>query len=63
MQVVRFLIGMEMASVMMKTTIEPAFLMEEIAVDLISIQNSAQNANALNEGKSRTRIHYRHNIV
>ena len=62
MQVVRFLIGMEMASVMMKTTIEPAFLMEEIAVDLISIHNSAQNANALNEGKTRTRIQYHNNI-
>ena len=54
---------MQMATVMMSTTMKPAFLMEEIAVDLISIQYSVQNANALNEGKFRTRIHYRHNIV
>ena len=59
----RFLVGMEMASVMTKTTVKPAFLMEEIAVGLISIHNSAQNANALNEGKSRTRVQYQHNIV
>ena len=54
---------MGITTVMTKTTMKPAFLMEEIAVDLISIQNSAQNANALNEGKSRTRIQYQHNIV
>ena len=46
---------------MTKTTIEPAFLTEEIAVDLMSIQNSAQNANALNEGKAR--IQYHNNII
>ena len=49
----RFLIGMGMVSVMMKTTIKPAFLMVEIAVDLMSTHNSAQNANVLNEGKTR----------
>ena len=59
----RFLVIMGITSVMTKTTIEPAFLTEEIAVDLISIQNSAQNANALNEGKSRSRIKYHNNIV
>ena len=44
---------MGMASVMMKTTMKPAFLMEEIVVDLMSIQNTAVNAYALNEGKAR----------
>ena len=39
--------------VMMKTTMKPAFLMEEIAVDLMSTHNTAQNANVLNEGKTR----------
>ena len=42
-----------MATVMMSTTMKPAFLMEEIVVDLMSIQNTAQNVNALNEGKAR----------
>ena len=36
-----------MATVMMSTTIQPAFLMEEIVVDLMSTHNTAQNANAL----------------
>ena len=58
----RFLVTMGITTVMTKTTMKPAFLMEEIAVDLISIHNSAQNANALNEGKSRTRIQYHNNI-
>ena len=40
---------MQMASVMMKTTMKPASLMEEIAVDLMSIHNTAQNAYALKE--------------
>ena len=45
--------GMQMATVMMKTTMKPAFLMEEIAVDLMSTHNTAQNASVLNEGKAR----------
>ena len=49
----RVLVGMGMASVMMKTTMKPAFLMVEIAVDLMSTHNTAQNANVLNEGKAR----------
>ena len=36
-------------TVMMKTTMKPAFLMEEIAVDGMSIHSTAQNANALEE--------------
>ena len=39
--------GMQMATVMMKTIMKPAFLMEEIAVDLMSIRKSAQYVNAL----------------
>ena len=39
--------GMQMATVMMKTTMKPAFLMEEIAVDLMSIPIIAQNVYAL----------------
>ena len=35
LQVVRFLIIMGMPTVMMKTIMKPAFLMEEIAVDLM----------------------------
>ena len=46
-KVVSFLFIMEMATVMMKTTMKPASLMEEIAVDLMSIQHFAQNVNAL----------------
>ena len=38
---------MGIVSVMMKTTMKPAFLMEEIAVDLMSIRNTAQYVNAL----------------
>ena len=44
---------MQMATVMISTTRKPAFLMEEIVVDLMSIQIGAQNVNALNEGKAR----------
>jgi hypothetical protein len=44
---VRILIGMEMAPVMIQITMKPAFLMVEIAVDLMSIQFGAQNAFAL----------------
>ena len=38
---------------MMRTIMKPAFLMVEIAVDLMSIHNSVQNVNALSgeEGK------------
>ena len=49
LQVVRFLFIMGIPTVMMKTIMKPAFLMEEIVVDLMSIHNTAQNANALNE--------------
>ena len=52
---------MQMATVMMKTIMKPAFLMEEIAVDLMSIHNTAQNAYALNEGKAK--IKYHNNII
>ena len=40
---------MGITTVMMKTTMKPVFLTEEIAVDPISIHNTAQNANALEE--------------
>ena len=40
---------MQMVCVMMKTTMKPASLMEEIAVDLMSIQNGAMYVNALKE--------------
>ena len=40
---------MGITTVMMKTTMKPAFLTEEIAVDQMSIHNAAQNANALEE--------------
>ena len=52
---------MQMATVMMSTTMKPAFLMEAIVVDLMPIHNTAQNVNALNEGKAR--IQYRKNII
>ena len=48
-KVVSFLFIMEMATVMMKTTMKPASLMEEIAVDLMLIQIGAQYVNALKE--------------
>ena len=40
---------MGITTVMMKTTMKPVFLTEEIAVDQMSIHNTAQNANALEE--------------
>ena len=40
---------MGITTVMMKTTMKPVFLTEEIAVDQMSIHNSAQNANVLEE--------------
>ena len=40
---------MLMATVMISTTMKPASLMEEIAVDLMSIQIIAQYANALKQ--------------
>ena len=45
-EAVRILIGMEMAPVMIQTTMKPVFLTVEIAVDLMSIQFGAQNAYA-----------------
>ena len=42
---------MQMTSVMMKTTLKPASLMEEIAVDLMLIQIIVMNAYVLNEEK------------
>ena len=42
---------MGIATVMMKTTMKPAPMMEEIAVDLESINITAQNAYALKEEK------------
>ena len=47
LQAVLYLVGMQMATVMMKTIMKPAFLMEEIAVDLMSIPIIAQNVYAL----------------
>ena len=44
---------MGITTVMMKTIMKPAFLMEEIAVDLMSTHNTAQNASVLNEGKAK----------
>jgi hypothetical protein len=44
---------MQMATAMMKTIMKPAFSMEEIAVELMSIQTIAMNAYALNEEKER----------
>ena len=44
---------MGITTVMMKTTMKPAFLMEEIVVDLMSTQIGAQNASVLNEGKAK----------
>ena len=41
--------GMQMAIVMIKTIMKPASLMVEIAVDLMSIQDTAMNAYALKE--------------
>ena len=38
---------MKMVPVMMKITMKPVSLMVEIAVDLMSIHNTAQNVNAL----------------
>ena len=44
---------------MMKTTMKPASLMEEIVVDLMSIQIGAQNVYVLNEeGKARIPQHH-----
>ena len=40
---------MGITTVMMKTTMKPAFLTEEIAVDQMSIHDTAKNANALEE--------------
>ena len=40
---------MQMATVMMSTTINPVFLMEEIAVDLMSMPVIAQNVYVLKE--------------
>ena len=48
---------MQMATVMMSTTMKPASLMVEIAVDLMSIHNTVQSANALNKGKARIQYH------
>ncbi len=44
-----FLVGIRMATVMMPTTIKPVSLTVEIAVDLMSIHNTVQNAYALKE--------------
>ena len=50
---------MRMATVTMLTIMKPASLMEEIAVDLMSIHNGAQNAYALKEeGKARIKQHH-----
>ena len=47
--------------VMISTIMLVVALMVETAVDLMSIHNTAQNANALNKGKDR--IHYHNNII
>ena len=55
----RFLVGMQMATVMTKTTMKPASLMEEIAVDLMLIQIIAMNVNVSNEkGKAKIQQHH-----
>ena len=41
------LIGKEMVTVMMKTTMKPASLMVGTAVDPVSMHNTAQNVSAL----------------
>ena len=47
-------VGLLMGIVMISTTLWPAPTMEEIAVELVSIQIIAQNVNVLNEkGKAR----------
>ena len=43
----RILVGMEMAPVMIQITMKPAYLMVEIAVDLMSMPFGAPNAYAL----------------
>ena len=54
----RFLIGMRMAIVMISTTMKPASLMEEIAVDLMWIHIGAQNVCVLKEeGDPRIQQH------
>ena len=52
-------VGLLMGIVMMSTTILIAPTMVEIAVDLMSIYNSAHNVNALNEeGKASIQQHH-----
>ena len=49
---------MGITTVMMKTIMKPAYLMEEIVVDLMSTHFTAQNANVLNMGKARIKDLY-----
>jgi hypothetical protein len=59
LKVVQCLLGWEMVIVMISSIILTAVLMVEIVVDLMSILNTAQNANALNKnGKPRMQQHH-----
>ena len=49
-----------MGIVIISTTIQSAPMMAEITVDLMQIQNTAQNANTLNEGKVQVTISQQH---
>ena len=50
---------MRMATVMISTTMKPVFLMEEIAVDLMSTHTTAQNAYALKkEEEEAVELHH-----
>ena len=59
-EAVRILIGMEMASVMIQTTMKLAFLTVEIAVDLMSIQIIAMNAYALMTEEEEEAVELQH---
>ena len=54
MKVVQCLLGLEMVIVMILSIFLTAVLMVEIDVDLMSILNTAQNANALNKKDATT---------
>ena len=52
----RFLIGMGITTVMMSTTMKPAFLMVGIAVEVLFIHIIAQNVYALKKEKKEAAI-------
>ena len=59
----RILAGMQITTVMMSTTMKPASLMEEIAVDLMSIQFIAVNAYVLKKEDATIRAGLEMGIV